>query len=323
MQLYPLKLKPAVKEIIWGGDKLKTAYGKEAPFEKLAESWELTVRPDGMNVIANGEYAGMTLGEYIEKAGNSVIAEGYDADRFPLLIKFIDARDRLSIQVHPSDDYALANENEYGKTEVWYIMEADEGAELVFGLSRDYTKEAFDKAVADNTVETLLNRVKVHAGEVYFIPSGLVHAIGAGILICEIQQNSNVTYRVYDYGRLGKDGKPRETHVEQAKKVIVNYTPEEIEALRFAAAKERTDTLLTACDKFTVNRYEFTALTLNAGKDSFLSVTFLDGDGTIEADGVCYPFAKGDTYYIPAGMGAFTLKSADASGIASCIAAGL
>ena len=208
MQVYPLKLKPAVKEIIWGGDKLKTAYGKEAPFDKLAESWELTVRPDGMNVIENGEYAGMTLGEYIEKAGNSVIAAGYDADRFPLLIKFIDARDRLSIQVHPSDDYALANENEYGKTEVWYIVEADEGAELVFGLSRDYTKEAFDKAVAENTVETLLNRVKVHAGEVYFIPSGLVHAIGAGILICEIQQNSNVTYRVYDYGRLGKDVPP-------------------------------------------------------------------------------------------------------------------
>lgn len=319
MQLYPLKLKSAVKEIIWGGDKLKTAYGKEAPFEKLAESWELTVRPDGMNVIENGEYAGMELGEYIEKAGNSVIAAGYDADRFPLLIKFIDARDRLSIQVHPSDDYALANENEYGKTEVWYIVEADEGAELVFGLSKDYTKEAFDKAVAENTVETLLNRVKVHAGEVYFIPSGLVHAIGAGILICEIQQNSNVTYRVYDYGRLGKDGKPRETHVEQAKKVIVNYSPEEIEALRFAAAKERTDTLLTACDKFTVNRYEFTELTLEAGKNSFLSLTFLDGSGCIEASGKSYAFTKGDTYYIPAGMGAFTLKSAGAS----CIAAGL
>ncbi|MBO5218704.1 MAG: class I mannose-6-phosphate isomerase [Clostridia bacterium] len=319
MQVYPLKLKPAVKEIIWGGDKLKTAYGKEAPFEKLAESWELTVRPDGMNVIENGEYAGMTLGEYIEKAGNSVIAAGYDADRFPLLIKFIDARDRLSIQVHPSDGYALANENEYGKTEVWYIVEADEGAELVFGLSRDYTKEAFDKAVAENTVETLLNRVKVHAGEVYFIPSGLVHAIGAGILICEIQQNSNVTYRVYDYGRLGKDGKPRETHVEQAKKVIVNYTPEEIEALRFAAAKERTDTLLTACDKFTVNRYEFTELTLEAGADSFLSVTFLDGEGTIEADGRTYAFKKGDTYYMPAGMGSFTLQSTGAS----CVAAGI
>ena len=148
MNLYPLKLVPAVKEIIWGGDKLKTAYGKKAPFEKLAESWELTVRPDGMNLIDNGEYAGMELGAFIEKAGNSVIGKNYDGDRFPLLIKFIDARDRLSIQVHPSDDYALANENEFGKTEVWYIVEADEGAELVFGLSKDYTKEAFDKAVA-------------------------------------------------------------------------------------------------------------------------------------------------------------------------------
>ena len=319
MKLYPMKLIPAVKEIIWGGDKLKTAYGKSAPFEKLAESWELPVRPDGMNVIENGDYAGMPLGEYIEKAGNDVIAAGYAADRFPLLIKFIDARDRLSIQVHPSDDYALANENEYGKTEVWYIVEADEGAELVFGLTKDYTKEAFDKAVAENSVETMLRRVKVHAGEVYFIPSGLVHAIGAGILICEIQQNSNVTYRVYDYGRLGKDGKPRETHVEQAKKVIVNYTPEEIEALRFASAGERTDTLLTACDKFTVNRYEFTEQTLCADESSFLSLTFIEGEGTIDAAGSSYTFGKGDTYYIPAGMGRFTMRSAGAV----CIAANI
>ena len=166
-------------------------------------------------------------------------------------------------------------------------------------------------------METLLNRVKVKKGDVYFIPSGLVHAIGAGILICEIQQNSNVTYRVYDYGRLGKDGKPREIHVEKAKEVIVNYTPEEIETLRFAAAKERTETLLTACDKFTVNRYEFAELTLTADENSFLSLTFLEGSGVIEAGGVSYAFGKGDTYFIPAGMGSFTLKSANAS----CIAA--
>ncbi len=317
MKLYPLKLTPASKEIIWGGNKLKENYGKRADFDKLAESWELTSRPDGMNFIENGEYSGMSLGEYLDKGGKSLIGEDYDGDRFPLLIKFIDACDRLSIQVHPSDEYSLKNENEYGKTEVWYIVEAEEGAELVFGLSKDYTKEAFDKAVAENSVENLLNRVKVKAGEVYFIPSGLVHAIGAGILIYEIQQNSNVTYRVYDYGRLGKDGKPRETHVEKAKDVIVNYTPEEIEALRFSAAKERTPTLLTSCDKFTVNRYEFTQITLTAEKKSFIALTFLSGKGEITVNGEKYAFAKGDTYYIPAGMGEFSMTSAGAVCIAS------
>ena len=187
MKLYPLKLKPAVKEIIWGGDKLKTDYNKSAPFEKLAESWELTVRPDGMNIIENGECAGMTLGDYLEPM---LIGKNYNGDRFPLLIKFIDARDRLSIQVHPSDEYAMKNEGEYGKTEMWYIVEAEEGAELVFGLNNEngeeYSKEIFDRAVENGSVESLLHRVKVHPGDVYFIPSGLVHAIGAGILICEI-----------------------------------------------------------------------------------------------------------------------------------------
>ncbi len=319
MNLYPMKLAPAVKEIIWGGEKLKKSYGKSAPFEKLAESWELTVRPDGMNVIENGEYAGMALGEFIDKAGYGVIGESYNGDRFPLLIKFIDACDRLSIQVHPSDEYSLKNEGEFGKTEVWYIVEADEGAELVYGLSADYTKEAFDKAVADNTVENLLHRVKVNAGDVYFIPSGLVHAIGSGILICEIQQNSNVTYRVYDYGRLGKDGKPRETHVEKAKDIIVNYTEAEIDALRFANAGTRTASLLCSCDKFTVNKYEFTNLTLNADASSFLSITFIEGDGEIVYSGEKYSFNKGTTYYIPAGMGEFAMHSNGAIAIVASI----
>lgn len=319
MQLYPLKLVPAVKEILWGGNKLKTDYNKKADFGKLAESWELTVRPDGMNVIENGDYAGMTLGEYIDKATYKVIGEDYSGDRFPLLIKFIDACDRLSIQVHPSDNYALKNENEFGKTEIWYIVEAEEGAKLVFGLSKDYTKEAFDKAITDNTVESLLNYVEVKKGDVYFIPAGLVHAIGAGILICEIQQNSNVTYRVYDYGRLGKDGKPRELHIEKAKDVIVNYTEDEINALRFANAKEITPGLIADCEKFKVNSYTFKELELCADKTGFLCLTFLEGDGAVCFDGKEYPFSKGESYFIPAGMGAFTLRSSGAHVIVSTI----
>lgn len=310
MKLYPIKLIPVVKEIIWGGDKLKKDYGKNADFDKLAESWELTVRPDGMNTVANGEYAGMTLGELIAKSGNKIVGSNYSGDRFPLLIKFIDACDRLSIQVHPSDDYALKNENEFGKTEMWYIVEAEEGAELVFGLSKDYTKESFAKAVSEGTVENLLNRVKVHAGDVYFIPSGLVHAIGAGILICEIQQNSNVTYRVYDYNRPGKDGKPRELHVEKAKEVIVNYTPEEIEKMRFSGTAKRTPDLLATCDKFTVYKHDISGeIEITADERSFVSISFTEGEGNIVFDGAFYPFKKGDTYFLPAGMGKAVIKA--------------
>ncbi len=316
MKKYPLKLTPAVKEIIWGGDKLRTDYGKEAPFEKLAESWELTVRPDGMNIIANGEYAGMELGKYLEDV-SLVGTKAEGLDRFPLLIKFIDARDRLSIQVHPGDEFALANEGELGKTEMWYIVEADEGAQLVFGLTPDYSREAYDRTIADGTVETLLNYVKVKAGDVYFIPSGLVHAIGAGILICEIQQSSNVTYRVYDYNRPGKDGKPRELHVEKAREVIVNYTPDEIEAMRYSA-KPKSDGLLASCDKFEVSRYDISGVqALEVGEDSFVSLTFTDGEGEILCAGESSPFAKGETYYLPAGLGRVELKSASAVCIAS------
>ena len=326
MKLYPMKLIPATKDIIWGGRRLIDSYNKSCDTERLAESWELTVRPDGMSVVANGEYAARTLGEFIDAAGVDVIGAGYDGDRFPLLIKLIDARDRLSIQVHPSDEYAQRNENEYGKTEMWYIVEADEGAELVFGLSSDYTPEKFKAALDAGRVEDMLHRVKVHAGEVYFIPSGLVHAIGAGILICEIQQNSNVTYRVYDYNRPGADGKPRELHVKKALDVIVNYTPAEIDELRFsrlAKVPEPDDsgeTLLAACDKFSVTRYDiYGRVAVDADDTSFVSLTFTDGNGVISYDGCEYEFTKGDTYFLPAGMGRAEMRSEHAVAIAARI----
>lgn len=319
MKLYPLKLRPVVKEIIWGGSKLKTDYNKKADFDKLAESWEVTVRPDGMSVIENGEYAGMSLGEYIDKATYAVIGEGYEGDRFPLLIKFIDARESLSIQVHPADEYSLKNENEFGKTEMWYIVDCDEGSELIIGTKPGYSQEAFDAAVKNDTVEDLFIHQKVKPGEVYFIPAGMVHAIGAGILICEIQQNSNVTYRVYDFGRLGKDGKPRETHVDKARDVIENHSAADVERMQFACAKERTPDLLACCDKFTVNKYGFINLSLTADKGSFLSLTFLSGEGTITFGGEEYTFTKGETYYMPAGMGEFSLHSAGAEVIVARI----
>jgi len=284
MNKYPLKLAPVFKEIIWGGSKLKTDFGKKCDLEKLAESWELTVRSDGMNVIENGEYAGMTLAEYL----------GDDANGFPLLIKLIDACDRLSIQVHPDDEYARVHEGEYGKTEMWYIVDALPGAQLVYGL-KDYDKEKFAAAAADGTLEKYLSFVDVKKGDIFFIPSGCVHAIGAGILIAEIQQSSNVTYRVYDYNRRGADGKLRPLHVQKALDVIVDYKQEDIDAIRFSDGKDENS--IANCKYFRVEHI-FGATDIFAG-DSFVHLLCLDGNGEIGG----YPLAKGDSYFIPAGCG--------------------
>ena len=282
MNKYPIKLKPVFKEIIWGGDKLKKEFGKECDLAKLAESWELTVRHDGMNIIENGEYAGMPLSEYL----------GEKANGFPLLIKLIDACDKLSIQVHPNDEYAKTNEGEYGKTEMWYIVDALPGAKLVYGLS-SYDKETFRRAALDGTLEKYLNYVEVHKGDVFFIPSGCVHAIGAGILIAEIQQSSNVTYRVYDYNRPGADGKPRPLHVEKALDVIVNYSENDINKIRYEDGYD--EKYLANCKYFKVSHL-YNNCVIKAEK-SFVHVLCLDGYGKIGE----YPIKKGDSYFIPCG----------------------
>lgn len=300
---YPMLMTPVSKEIIWGGELLKKEYGKTAPFEKIAESWELTVRENEMCVIANGEFKGLTMGEYIAKAPEEILGTSCSKyDRFPLLIKFIDAADRLSIQVHPDNEYSLANEGELGKTEMWYIMAAEKGAKLVYGLKEGCTTEEFAKAVHEGRTEEMLNFTEVHPGEVYFIPSGQVHAIGAGILIAEIQQNSNITYRVYDYNRKGADGKPRQLHTEKALDVIKLRTEDEINAIRFShPEKEDGGVNLASCEYFTVKKYSVDGETvLNACGDSFLSVLVLEADG---CDIGGNPAKRGDSFFIPANSG--------------------
>ena len=283
---YPLKLVPVCKEIIWGGTRLKSEYSKVTDLDKVAESWELTVRHDGMNVIENGEYKGMTLGEYL----------GDKAEGFPLLIKLIDACDKLSIQVHPDDEYAREKEGEYGKTEMWYIVDCEPGAKLVYGL-KNYNKDTFRAAVENGTLEDYMNYVDVKKGDVFFIPAGCVHAIGAGILIAEIQQSSNVTYRVYDYNRRGKDGQLRPLHVEKALDVIIDYTDEQIDAIRYSDGY--FEGALANCKYFRVERYVGN-ITLNVTDDSFMHVLCLSGEGTIGGQ----PITKGDSYFLPAGLGA-------------------
>lgn len=305
--LKPIKLNPVFKEIIWGGNRLKTEYNKKSDLNNIAESWELTVRPDGMNTISDSELEGYTLERYIEENGEGVVSN-VKQDFFPLLIKFIDAEDNLSVQVHPDDEYGLKNANSLGKTEMWYIIDAKPGAQLVYGLKKGVTNEMFAKAIEDGKVEEMLNYVPVKKGDVFFIPAGLVHAIGSGILLAEIQQNSNITYRVYDYNRVGKDGKQRELHVKDALNVIVNRSEDEIDAIRYSRGKTVSSNLAN-CDYFSVCKYDVrSAMFFNVDQKSFNSLLCLDGEGTIFCDNKTYPLSKGDSYFIPAGIGGYVVN---------------
>ena len=305
--LKPIKVQPIFKEIIWGGNRLKTDYNKVSDLNNIAESWELTVRDDGMNTIVGGEFDGLTMQEYIDKNGFSVVTNK-ELDRFPLLIKFIDAEDNLSIQVHPDDEYGMKTANSLGKTEMWYVIDAKPGAKLVYGLKKGCTVDTLRKAIENGSVEEQLNFVDVKKGDVFFIPSGLVHAIGAGILLAEIQQNSNITYRVYDYNRLGKDGKPRELHVKDALNVIVNRTDDEIDKIRFST-NAKNDNTLASCEYFNVEKHFIDGdLEFSTNVESFNSILCLDGNGKIEYNGESFSLVKGDSYFIPAGLGKYTVS---------------
>ncbi|MBR4960188.1 MAG: mannose-6-phosphate isomerase, partial [Clostridia bacterium] len=279
-----------------------------APFDKLAESWELTVRPDGMSIIDSGNYTGISLEEFIHYAPGEILGKnGRKSDRFPILIKFIDARDDLSIQVHPDDAYGLANEGELGKMEMWYIVEATEDARLVYGLKDGCTMEAFAKAVAEGNTESVLRYVPVKAGECYFIPSGQVHAIGSGCLIAEIQQNSNVTYRVFDYNRKQADGSLRQLHVAQALDVIRIRSDAEVEALRYEKGPDKHGKTLCDCQYFKVKKHKTSTdgnTDFFVSDKSFKSVLVLHAeDAFLEHDGTRYEITTGDSFFLPAGMG--------------------
>lgn len=309
MQMQPLILIPPIKDYIWGGTKLRDEFGKESKLERLAESWELSCHKDGGSVIANGEYAGKTLAEYIEERPETLGTNCGRFDFFPVLIKLIDACDNLSVQVHPDNEYAQRVEGEYGKTEMWYIVDCDEGASLIYGFKEEISKEDFRKAIETNTLLDKVNSVPVKKGDVFFINSGTLHAIGRGILIAEIQQNSNTTYRVYDYGRVGADGKPRELHIEKALDVTT-LTPAEPYKLPDPQKLEgRTVRQLADCEYFTVSREEIeTETLLCADEASFNHVLVLEGDAALVSDFGEVKLKKGSSVFVPAGTGAYTIK---------------
>ena len=284
-----MRLTPAFKDYLWGGNKLKERYGKRTDLTPCAESWELSFHPDGPSRLTDSR----TLAEAVtpRDLGTNVA----DFPFFPVLNKFIDAEGNLSVQVHPSDAYALREENSFGKTEMWYIVEAAEGAGIYLGLNRDVTRAEFESAIQNETLTELLNFYPVKAGECYFIPAGTIHAIAKGCLIYEIQQNSNLTYRVYDYGRRGKDGKPRELHVDKALAVT---TLSKFEPITMAGD------LLGVSKYFTVRRVTVKgAQTDCVGTGSYRCLTCVKGAGKLNHETV----QVGDSFFLPAGFGSYTL----------------
>ena len=300
-----LKLKPSCKDYIWGGHRLAEEYGKEYDGSVLAESWELSCHPDGPSTIVNGPHAGKTLQQYIDEQGKDVLGTHCRRFRdFPILIKFIDAKDNLSIQVHPDNRFALKNEGQYGKTEMWYVMDAGKSAFLYYGFKKEISREEFERRIKEDTLLEVLNAVPVQKGDVLFIESGTIHAIGKDILIAEIQQNSNVTYRVYDYGRVGKDGKKRDLHIEKAL-AVTNRVP----IIRDKSSYPH----VADCDYFTVDKLNLDGCTMRrmegaVSEESFESILFLDGGGTISCGGERLPYRKGDSFFLPAGSGAYQIE---------------
>ncbi len=308
MNLYPFKLTPVAKSAIWGGQRLRRDWQKPTDLPVVAETWELTVREKENNIIQNGPFAGKTLANVLKNAQNDLVGSRAAGNRFPLLVKFIDAADRLSVQVHPDNAFAAAVEGDLGKTEMWYIVDADEGACILLGLRDGVSTADFAAAAAAGDPESLLRRIEVRKGDCFFIPAGMPHAIGKGILVAEIQQNCDLTYRVFDYNRRDKDGNLRELHVEKAVQVTRPFTQDEVDAICFAKqAKE--DGLLASCPYFTVRRAVFDeSHTGEVGEESFCSLLFLEGSGTVETNGHAVPFTKGDSIFLPAAIGTYTIR---------------
>ncbi|MCQ2385493.1 MAG: class I mannose-6-phosphate isomerase [Clostridia bacterium] len=294
--LYPLKLSYLAKSTLWGGERLKN-YGKVPSDDNIAETWELAVRDKENSVILNGEAEGKTLKQYLEENGISF-------RRFPLLVKFIDAKDDLSVQVHPDDVYAAKNEKDPGKTEMWVILEAEPGASLIYGLKDGKTAEDFARAVQSGDYASVLHQTEVHPGEVWFIPSGMPHAIGKGVLLAEIQQNSDTTYRVYDYDRRDKNGNLRELHIQKAKDVVRPFTRAEVESIRFAGGKDtapRGTVLLADSAFFKVSLYPG-GEKVDLSPSVFMHLLAVDGKGTLTFGEEKMPLTKGDSVFLPQGV---------------------
>lgn len=313
--LEPLKMHPVYKEPIWGGSNLKKKYGKDIPSDCTGEAWEVAAHKNGQSTVAGGAYDGKTLGEVVRTLGKELlgdfVADKYP-DKFPLLVKFLDCNDKLSVQVHPDDVYAREHENgELGKTEMWYILDAKPGAKLIYGFSRDITREEFQSAIERGTLDDVMNYVEVEPGDCFFIPSKTLHALLDGLLVAEIQQNSDTTYRVYDFGRVDKNGNARELHIKKSVDVT-NLASSKGGEKVVAQPEPVTGGVkypLCKCDYFDTVKYEARGkISFETNRQSFELLIVYEGEATLSYEGGMLPLKAGDSVVVPAYLGSYQIN---------------
>lgn len=313
--LYPLKFTPILKEKIWGGKKLKALLNKESDLPNIGESWEITDVEDNTSIVSNGFLKGKSLKELLESFGSDLIGiQNYRIfkNKFPLLIKFIDAKEDLSIQLHPNDKLAAERHDSFGKTEMWYVMQADENSNLIVGFNQEVTPEIYLEHLEDKTLTQILNFDNVKKRDTYFIEVGRVHAIGAGVMVAEIQQTSDVTYRVYDWDRVDDDGNERELHNDLAIDAIDFNMPDNFR-VAYSKIKNQTNEMVS-CPYFTTSYLEVTTI-LNKENtiDSFFIYICVEGAATINYKEHSETIKKGETILIPASVKAFEINSKKAT----------
>ena len=309
MNLYPIKLNPYVSETIWGGKKLIEEYGVKTEKNNAAEGWMLSCHDAGSSSVANGEFAGKSFADVVKE--NPALC-GKNAENFadfPILIKFIDAMDNLSVQVHPTKEYCEKTGKGQSKTECWYIIDAEEDAYLILGFEDKITPEEFKAAIENNTLTDYVSKVPVKKDDFFFIESGTLHAICKGILLAEVQESSNTTYRIYDYNRVGNDGKPRELHVEDGAAVtkLEKYSqPDFCKGVDLDMSERK---LLADCPLFKVWKLDLDGeISGIADENSFVSLLIMDGNGSLDVCGETVSLTKGESIFIPANAGEYKIN---------------
>ncbi len=311
MKYEPLKMHPCYKQYLWGGHRLKAEFHKADAPDVAAESWELSCHPDGLSLVEGGPWAGRSIAELgaLDRAG--FWGTACTGAQFPLLVKLIDAAQPLSIQVHPSDESADAAAGESGKAEMWYIVDCAPQSFLYFGFDRAVTPAEFKRRAADGTICEVLNKVPVAPGDVFYILPGTIHAIGAGILIAEIQQSSNTTFRVYDYQRKGPDGRPRPLHLARAAEVVsyAPLLPEECHANSMVSFRDFTMAEMFSCRYFRAYRLDVRSrVRLRCDGTSFQHLLCVEGSGVLRAQGREWPLLRGESFFLPAAMEDYQLE---------------
>jgi len=307
---YPLLIKPVYKDYLWGGNRFAQRYNRINTPKVCAESWEISDRPEGMSVVVNGDYKGRTLHQLVKSMKHDLLGHKINSDRFPLLIKMIDAKKDLSVQVHPNDNNAHLTGGE-AKTEMWYVLDAEPNAMIYAGLKPGVTQASFEKALADDNLEKdVLAKIPAKPGRIIFVPGGRVHAIGAGCLLLEIQQNSNTTYRVHDWGRVGNDGKPRELHLEKALQVIdwENSLPEVVPARLLKSESQNQWWNIIDCPFFKTTRIELRhPEEISHDGSSFQALFVASGTVLIGANGIMASATAGTSCLVPAAATNYTI----------------